>query len=139
MLGIRKRWWRLVRFPFPFFSVSRSKVTNVCTHTRSRPHAIATDSAVLGISSIIKAFPYEVPPFIPSVLIECMSKHAASPVPLSTTVRATLADFKRTHADSWETDQKAFSAEQLADLQDLLTGSVRTLFFFPSLIACSIH
>ena len=57
-----------------------------------------------------------------------MSKHAASPVPLSTTVRATLADFKRTHADSWETDQKAFSAEQLADLQDLLTGSVRILF-----------
>ncbi|GAA5990546.1 hypothetical protein JCM10908_003124 [Rhodotorula pacifica] len=84
---------------------------------------VAAHSAVLGISSIIKAFPYEVPPFIPSVLIESMSKHAASPVPLSTTVRATLADFKRTHADSWETDQKAFTPEQLADLQDLLTGS----------------
>lgn len=90
---------------------------------------------MLGISSIIKAFPYEVPPFIPAVLIECMSKHAASPVPLSTTVRATLAEFKRTHADSWETDQKAFSAEQLADLQDLLTGSVRTLFN-PCLSGC---
>lgn len=84
-----------------------------------------TDSAVLGVSSVIKAFPYEVPPFIPAILIESMSKHAASPVPLSTTVRATLADFKRTHADSWETDQKAFTPEQLADLQDLLTGSVR--------------
>lgn len=82
-----------------------------------------TDSAVLGVSSLVKAFPYEVPPFIPSILIECMSKHAASPPPLSTTVRATLADFKRSHQDSWETDQKAFTAEQLADLHDLLSGS----------------
>ncbi|BGP22448.1 Proteasome activator BLM10 [Rhodotorula toruloides] len=81
---------------------------------------ITAHSAVLGISSLIKAFPYEVPPFIPSILIECMSKHAASPPPLSTTVRTTLADFKRTHQDSWETDQKAFTAEQLADLHDLL-------------------
>ncbi|KPV77183.1 uncharacterized protein RHOBADRAFT_25084 [Rhodotorula graminis WP1] len=80
-------------------------------------------SAVLGISSLVKAFPYEVPPFIPSILIECMSKHAASPPPLSTTVKATLADFKRSHQDSWETDQKAFTPEQLADLHDLLTGS----------------
>ncbi|GAA5921528.1 hypothetical protein JCM1841_000553 [Sporobolomyces salmonicolor] len=84
---------------------------------------IAAHSAVLGISSLIKAFPYEVPPFIPSIMIEAMSKHAASPPPLSTTVRATLADFKRTHQDSWETDQKAFTQEQLADLHDLLTGS----------------
>jgi len=52
-----------------------------------------------------------------------MSKHAASPPPLSTTVKATLADFKRSHQDSWETDQKAFTPEQLADLHDLLTGS----------------
>ncbi|GAA5959559.1 hypothetical protein JCM21900_003196 [Sporobolomyces salmonicolor] len=84
---------------------------------------IAAHSAVLGISSLIKAFPYEVPPFIPSIMIEAMSKHATSPPPLSTTVRATLADFKRTHQDSWETDQKAFTQEQLADLHDLLTGS----------------
>ncbi|GAA6053733.1 hypothetical protein JCM3770_003189 [Rhodotorula araucariae] len=84
---------------------------------------IAAHSAVLGISSLVKAFPYEVPPFIPSILIECMSKHAASPPPLSTTVKATLADFKRSHQDSWETDQKAFTPEQLADLHDLLTGS----------------
>ncbi|GJN88228.1 hypothetical protein Rhopal_001193-T1 [Rhodotorula paludigena] len=84
---------------------------------------VAAHSAVLGVSSLVKAFPYEVPPFIPSILIECMSKHAASPPPLSTTVRATLADFKRSHQDSWETDQKAFTAEQLADLHDLLSGS----------------
>ncbi|GAA5895195.1 proteasome activator BLM10 [Sporobolomyces salmoneus] len=84
---------------------------------------IAAHSAVLGVSSLIKAFPYEVPPFIPKIMIETMSKHSASPPPLSTTVRATLADFKRTHQDGWETDQKAFTVEQLADLHDLLTGS----------------
>lgn len=79
---------------------------------------------------MIKAFPYEVPRFIPSIMIETMSRHSASPVPLSTTVRATLAEFKRTHQDGWETDQKAFTAEQLADLHDLLTGSSYCECFF---------
>lgn len=80
------------------------------------------DSAVLGISSLVRAFPFEVPPFIPSILIECASKHAGSPPPLSTTVRTMLADFRKSHTDSWETDQKAFTTDQLADLQDLMSG-----------------
>lgn len=55
---------------------------------------------MLGITSLINAFPYEVPPFIPSILIETMSLHATSPVPISTTVKACLAGFKRSHTDS---------------------------------------
>ncbi|SCV72468.1 BQ2448_4005 [Microbotryum intermedium] len=80
-------------------------------------------SAVLGISSLINAFPYEVPPFVPGLLIEMATKHASSPVPISTTVRQTLADFKRSHTDSWTEDQKQFTEDQLVDLHDLLTGS----------------
>ncbi|GAA5854935.1 hypothetical protein JCM8547_004128 [Rhodosporidiobolus lusitaniae] len=83
---------------------------------------VKAHSAVLGISSLVRAFPFEVPPFIPSILIECASKHAASPPPLSTTVKSMLADFKKSHQDGWEQDQKAFTTEQLADLHDLMTG-----------------
>ncbi|KAM0751556.1 hypothetical protein T439DRAFT_300497 [Meredithblackwellia eburnea MCA 4105] len=84
---------------------------------------ITAHSGVLGITSLINAFPYEVPPFIPQILIETMTRHATSPVPISTTVKACLADFKRSHTDSWAEDQKAFSEDQLTSLHDLLTGS----------------
>ncbi|GAA6033408.1 hypothetical protein JCM8097_006736 [Rhodosporidiobolus ruineniae] len=83
---------------------------------------IKAHSAVLGLSSIIRAHPFDVPPFVPSILIEVGSTHSASPPPLSTTVKALLADFRKSHQDSWQNDQKVFTAEQLVDLQDLLSG-----------------
>ncbi|KAK4046499.1 Proteasome activator BLM10 [Microbotryomycetes sp. JL201] len=84
---------------------------------------VAAHSAVLGVSSLVAAFPYEVPPFIPAILLETALKHSASPVPLSTTVRAMLSQFKQSHTDSWQEDQKAFTESQLQDLHDLLMGS----------------
>ncbi|KAM0792923.1 hypothetical protein ACM66B_002682 [Microbotryomycetes sp. NB124-2] len=84
---------------------------------------VAAHSAVLGVSSLVAAFPYEVPPFIPGILLETALKHSASPVPLSTTVRAMLSGFKQSHTDSWQEDQKAFTESQLQDLHDLLMGS----------------
>ncbi|KAI5481022.1 proteasome activator subunit 4 [Pseudohyphozyma bogoriensis] len=84
---------------------------------------VRAHSGVLGIAALVNAFPYEVPPFIPSILIECMSLHATSPVPISGTVTSCLADFKRSHSDSWAEDQKAFTEDQLSSLNDLLMGS----------------
>ncbi|KAK4703609.1 proteasome activator subunit 4, partial [Phenoliferia sp. Uapishka_3] len=89
---------------------------------------VRAHSGVLGIASLINAFPYEVPPFIPSIMIETMSLHATSPVPISTTVKACLAGFKRSHTDSWAEDQKAFSEDQLVSLHDLLMGSSYSSF-----------
>ena len=57
---------------------------------------------------------------MPSFLIEVMGKHVASPAPISTTVKSCLSDFKRTHQDSWVESQKAFTTDQLAELQDML-------------------
>lgn len=84
---------------------------------------VKAHSGVLGIASLINAFPFEVPPFIPSVMIETMTKHSTSPPPISTTVKQCLTDFKRSHADSWAEDQKAFTEDQLMSLTDLLSGS----------------
>lgn len=82
-----------------------------------------TDSAVLGIAAIITAHPYEVPAFVPDILIECMTKYVTAPPPISTAVKACLAEFKATHQDGWAEDQKAFGEDQLLELNDLLTGS----------------
>lgn len=76
---------------------------------------------------------------MPTLLLEVMGMHIASPAPISTTVRQCLADFKKSHQvgsdwpsdrslfilmmcvqDSWVEDQKAFDEEQLSQLSDLL-------------------
>ena len=84
---------------------------------------VAVHAAILGLTALVRAFPYEVPAFLPGVIVDGLGRHAASPVPISTAVRACLADFKRSHQDSWTEDQKVFSDEQLMSLNDLLMGS----------------
>lgn len=84
---------------------------------------LAAHSAVLGVTSLINAFPYEIPHFVPAMLVEVFTMHATSPVPISTAVKACLADFKRSHTDSWAEDQKRFTEDQQLSLTDLLSGS----------------
>ncbi|CAI2164709.1 4841_t:CDS:10 [Funneliformis geosporum] len=76
-------------------------------------------AAVLGLSCLVDAFPYEVPKWMPEILVklaECIS----DPVPIQTTVKKTFADFRRTHQDSWHEDMKQFNEDQLSVLSDML-------------------
>ncbi|CAG8443048.1 10173_t:CDS:10 [Funneliformis mosseae] len=76
-------------------------------------------AAVLGLSCLVDAFPYEVPKWMPEILVklaECIS----DPVPIQTTVKKTFADFRRTHQDSWHEDMKQFTEDQLSVLSDML-------------------
>ncbi|KAI8048198.1 hypothetical protein BDF22DRAFT_703922 [Syncephalis plumigaleata] len=90
-----------------------SAATNTVLHQR---HAGA-----LGLSSMILAFPYEIPSWMPSVMIH-LSKCLADPEPIKSTVRHTFAEFKRTHQDTWREDSRHFSEEQLEELTDLLVS-----------------
>jgi hypothetical protein len=58
---------------------------------------------VLGLSALIAAFPYEIPDWVPDVLVQ-LSKHISDPGPISSTVRATFSEFRRTHQDTWQRD-----------------------------------
>ncbi|KAG9300251.1 hypothetical protein G9A89_011324 [Geosiphon pyriformis] len=75
-------------------------------------------AAVLGLSCLIDAFPYEVPKWIPEVLV-LLSDCISDPVPIQTTVKKTFADFRRTHQDSWHEDMKEFTDDQLSLLSDI--------------------
>ncbi|GAA94209.1 uncharacterized protein L969DRAFT_375946 [Mixia osmundae IAM 14324] len=92
-------------------------------HTVYAQRLITAHAGVLGAASLIAAWPYDIPKWLPDLLVGVMSKHNASPVPVSTTVKKCLADFKKTHQDSWQEDQKKFTEDQLNDLNDLLIGS----------------
>lgn len=76
-------------------------------------------AGVLGLSCIVQAFPYEVPTFLPDVLVQ-LADFLSDPVPISTTVKNTFADFKRTHQDTWHEDSQKFTEDQLYLLSDLL-------------------
>ena len=42
--------------------------------------------------------------------------------PISTTVKATFAEFKRTHQDNWAEHKLKFTRDQLTDLTELLVS-----------------
>lgn len=80
---------------------------------------IKRHAGVLGLSSLVQAFPYEIPKWLPEVLCSialCIN----NPSPIHATVKKTCADFKRTHQDSWHEDIQKFTDDQLSILTDLL-------------------
>jgi proteasome activator subunit 4 len=81
-------------------------------------------AAVLGVGSIVEAFPYTVPRYVPELLAETLAAHASDPIPVSTTVRKVAAAFKASHQDTWENeDKKRFTEDQLASLTSILSGT----------------
>ncbi|CAG8466985.1 9745_t:CDS:10 [Ambispora leptoticha] len=80
---------------------------------------VSRHAATLGLSCLIDAFPYEVPKWMPEVLVQ-LAKCISDPVPIQTTVKKTFANFRRTHQDSWHEDKKEFTEDQLSLLSDML-------------------
>ncbi|KAL2915214.1 Proteasome activator BLM10 [Polyrhizophydium stewartii] len=116
------------------FRKTLSATARQVTSTRGRAQATlssqpqATDqvgslvkrhSAVLGLAALVLAFPYQVPAWMPGVLV-ALSRCATDPAPIRATITKTFADFKRTHQDNWEEDKQVFSEDELEVLADLL-------------------
>ncbi|RKP15424.1 hypothetical protein BJ684DRAFT_14332 [Piptocephalis cylindrospora] len=78
-------------------------------------------SAILGLSCLIKAYPYEVPLWMPECLV-LVAKGSNDPEPIQSTVRETFNSFKRTHQDTWVLDREQFTEDQLVLLSDLLVS-----------------
>lgn len=83
---------------------------------------IKRHSAVLGLGSLVKAFPYQSPPpkWVPKVLATLAVKAASDAGMVGKSVKSTLSDFKKTRQDTWHIDSKVFSAEELEDLEGVL-------------------
>ena len=52
-----------------------------------------------------------------------LARHSTDPPPVSTSIRSTASEFKKTHQDTWHTDVFAFDEEQLQALQTMLIGT----------------
>ncbi|ESP01604.1 hypothetical protein LOTGIDRAFT_207699 [Lottia gigantea] len=80
---------------------------------------IKRHAGVLGLSACVQAYPYDVPEFVPQILMD-LSVHVNDPQPIQLTVKKTLSDFRRTHHDNWLDHKQMFTDDQLVILTDLL-------------------
>ena len=78
-------------------------------------------AGVLALAAMTAAFPYDVPPWLPRVLLG-LARHVNDPTPLDKSAKEALASFKKTHHDNWETHKQAFTSEELEDLGDALVS-----------------
>lgn len=78
-------------------------------------------AGVLGLGAFVQAYPYDVPNFMPQILMD-LSNHVNDPQPIQMTVKKTLSDFRRTHHDNWHDHKQMFTDDQLVILTDLLVS-----------------
>ena len=76
-------------------------------------------SGILGLCSIVEAHPYDIPKYLPGLLME-LAKHLHDPQPIPKTIKDTFQEFKRTHQDSWQEHKLKFTDDELVVLNDLL-------------------
>lgn len=78
-------------------------------------------SGILGLCAFVEAYPYDVPKFMPEILIE-LEKHLNDQQPIPKTIKKTMQDFKRTHQDNWSEHKLKFTEDQLTSLTNLLVS-----------------
>jgi len=82
---------------------------------------VVRHAGVLGLCAFVDAYPYDVPEFLPDILV-CLGDHLNDPQPIPVTVKKTLSNFRRTHHDNWQFHKLKFSDDQLVTLTDLLVS-----------------
>nr|XP_046233652.1 proteasome activator complex subunit 4B-like [Scatophagus argus] len=114
-----------------FFPLDSSLQTQLQTLSqtclpRARGELASTDlvrrhAGVLGLSACILSSPYDVPDWMPQILMD-LSDHLNDPQPIEMTVKKTLSEFRRTHHDNWQEHRQCFTDDQLLVLTDLLVS-----------------
>jgi proteasome activator subunit 4 len=92
--------------------------------------------AVLGLSALIRAYPYDVPEFLPRLMVRLADfQHyktvkggddevAVSAQVINETVRKTFSNFWRTHRDTWHIHKSKFDEDQLYVVTQLLVSPI---------------
>uniref|UniRef100_A0A8C6U8T4 Proteasome activator subunit 4b n=1 Tax=Neogobius melanostomus TaxID=47308 RepID=A0A8C6U8T4_9GOBI len=106
-------------------TLSQTRVPKARGETNSGSFFVADlvrrHAGVLGLSACILSSPYDVPDWMPQILME-LSVHLNDPQPIERTVKKTLSEFRRTHHDNWQEHRQCFTDDQLLVLTDLLVS-----------------
>ena len=79
-------------------------------------------SGIFGLSSILGAHAYDVPSWMPNVLLKFAS-HINDPEPIRNTVKTSMMEFWRTHSDMWNAEfSHMFTSDQTNELRQFLAA-----------------
>ncbi|MEE6474286.1 hypothetical protein FKM82_010338 [Ascaphus truei] len=99
----------------------RKRQLSVAADTIPSGDLLKRHAGVLGLSACILSSPYDVPTWMPQLLMD-LSAHLNDPQPIEMTVKKTLSNFRRTHHDNWQEHKQQFTDDQLVVLTDLLVS-----------------
>ncbi|XP_075452050.1 proteasome activator complex subunit 4 isoform X1 [Ascaphus truei] len=99
----------------------RKRQLSVAADTIPSGDLVKRHAGVLGLSACILSSPYDVPTWMPQLLMD-LSAHLNDPQPIEMTVKKTLSNFRRTHHDNWQEHKQQFTDDQLVVLTDLLVS-----------------
>lgn len=77
--------------------------------------------AVLGLAGIACGFPYDVPDWLPSVVLQ-IANHTSDNGVVGETARKVVSEFRRTHMDMWHLFIHKFDSEELDQLKEVDTA-----------------
>lgn len=86
----------------------KKKLPGTDTPVNMTQQIVRRHAAVLGLGSLIEAFPYATPPpgWMPEVLALLARRAASDPGIVGKATKSILSEFKKTRQDSWGVDQK---------------------------------
>ncbi|XP_032233646.1 proteasome activator complex subunit 4 isoform X2 [Nematostella vectensis] len=113
--SVKEKFRKLANTKLP----RKRKVGDTSETVASDKALLKRHTGVLGLACCVKAFPYDVPPWLPEMLME-LGNHLHDPNPIQATVKSALSDFRRTHHDNWQEHKQMFTDDQLLVLTDLL-------------------
>ncbi|KAG2611165.1 proteasome activator subunit 4-like isoform X2 [Panicum virgatum] len=86
-------------------------------------HSIATiHGTVLALTASVLSVPYDMPSWLPAH-VTLLARFISEPSPIRSTVTKAVAEFKRTHADTWSIQKDAFTEDELEVLRDTSSSS----------------
>lgn len=85
---------------------------------KSKKKEAQIHGALIGISSVVNAFPYiqPIPQWIPENL-SILSRWTRFTGFIGTTAKNSISDFKKNRSDTWHLDKESFTLDQLEDLE----------------------
>ncbi|XP_073225318.1 proteasome activator subunit 4-like [Cicer arietinum] len=78
--------------------------------------------AVLALVASVLSSPYDMPSWLPGH-VTLLARFSGEPSPVKCTVTKAVAEFRRTHADTWNGQKELFTEEQLEILADTSSSS----------------
>ncbi|OMO83857.1 Armadillo-like helical [Corchorus capsularis] len=93
------------------------------TRNATSGHSVASvHGVVLALAASVLSVPYDMPSWLPDH-VTLLARFGGEPSPVKSTVTKAVAEFRRTHADTWNLQKDSFTEDQLEVLADTSSSS----------------